>query len=346
MKQLLFIACLFIFTAAKSQNVGIGTTTPQHLLHVQGTLFVNSQMGSIKLGYPGASANFWEFVTINGGSNIRLRSTSSSGTERYPFWFGQSGMLGINLDTTANIEPQYALHVAARNKYAIYGVTKKFGIDTVAGVYGFANSTTPTPYSAGVRGESNSINENGIGVLGTQTGSGWGVAGFAKENSLNDYAAGVFGAIGMSITGSGTGGYGILGHNYNTNGVAGAFKNYGTGGKALVTEGNISLKNLGEAAGKVLTSDAAGNATWQAQPLFFVHKAIAANTTGHITILNYPNQLQTDILLVTPNYNPPGGPNAYNNHAIGVFWNGTAWTIFNQDIGNIVNTSYNVMVKK
>lgn len=348
MKHLFAFMILSVIIAGRgyTQNVGIGTTTPQHLLHVQGTLYVNSQVGTIKLGYPGNTANYWEFHTIDGGANLRLSSNSVSGTYRYPYWFGQSGMMGINLDTTANIVPQYALHVAARNKYAIYGITKEFGADTVAGVYGFASSPTPVPYSAGVRGESNSTNQNGIGVLGIQRGSGWGVAGFARQNSIYDYGAGVFGAVGFDVTGTGAGGYGVLGQNFNVGGIAGAFKNFNIGGKALATEGGITFKNIGEAAGKVLTSDASGNATWQAQPEFFVHKATAANTGGHITTLSYANPLQTDILMVTPNYNPPGGPSSYNNHPIGVYWTGSAWTIFNQDLGAIVNTSYNVMVKR
>ncbi len=112
----------------------------------------------------------------------------------------------------------------------------------------------------------------------------------------------------------------------------------------MQTQGSIQLTGIGEAAGKVLTSDASGNATWQPANLAFVHKATAANTSGHVTTLSYANPLQTDILMVTPNYNPVGGPLAYNNHPIGVYWNGNAWTIFNQDFAAIVNTSYNVMV--
>ncbi len=345
MKVILFVVGLFIFTTSTSQNVGIGTTNPESLLQVEGDVFVNSSKGGFKLGYPGLNANFWKFVTIDGGSNLRFSSTKDNGEQRFPYWFGQSGKMGINLDTTANIYPQYALHVAAINKYAIYGVTKKFASDTVAGVYGFVESTSPIPFSAGVRGESNSSNTNGIGVLGIQKGSGWGVAGFARTGST--FGAGVYGAIGAPIAeGTGLAGYGVLGENFNIGGFAGAFKNRTVGGHALFTDGSITLKNIGEGAGKVLTSDATGNATWQAAPEFLVHKATAANSSGHVTKLNYAGQLQTDILMVTANYNPPGGPAAYNNHAIGVFWTGIEWTIFNQDFAVIEGTSYNVMVKR
>jgi hypothetical protein len=344
MKAIFSTLLVLLTINTRSQNVGIGTTSPQHKLHVEGTVFVNSAVGSFKLGYPGLPANFWEFSTINGGADIRIKSNSVGGTVRYPYWFGQSGRLGINLDTLPNVEAQYALHVAARNKYAIYGTTKQFGTDTVAGVVGFANSPTPVPFSAGVRGESNSTNYNGIGVIGIQRGSGWGVAGFAKENSFLDYGAGVFGAIGLNVTGNGIGGYGVLGHNYNSEGYAGAFKNLApSNGGALQTMGKVTLSGIGEGVNKVLTSDASGNATWQRLPAF-VHKATDANSTGHVTDLSYTNPLQTDIVMVTPNYNPSGGPSAYNNHPIGVFWNGNTWTIFNQDLAAISGTSYNVMV--
>lgn len=331
-----------------AQNVGIGTNTPQDKLHVTGgNIFINSATGGLKLGYPGTSgANFWEFVTINGGADIRMKSTSAVGSVRYPYWFSQAGFLGLNLDTLADNEPKYALHVAARNKYAVYGIANQFGSDTVAGVVGFANSPTPVPFSAGVRGESNSTNQNGIGVMGIQRGSGWGIAGFAKELGGSGYGAGVYGAIGRSISGgTSTGGFGVLAENYNASGVAGAFRNYGgTSGKALQTAGSIQLTGIGEGIDKVLTSDASGNATWQAAPLTFIHKAVAANTSAHITTLSYASPLQTDMILVTHNYNPVGGPIAYSSHPYGVYWNGSAWTIYNEDLAAIVNTAWNVMV--
>lgn len=48
-----------------------------------------------------------------------------------------------------------------------------------------------------------------------------------------------------------------------SSGVAGSFNNVSAAGYALKTNGRIRLAGIGEAAGKVLTSDAAGNATWQ-----------------------------------------------------------------------------------
>lgn len=256
----------------------------------------------------------------------------------------QANAQNVGIGTTI---PEYKLHVNATTKYAIYGFANQFGSDTVAGVVGFANSPTPVPFSAGVRGESNSTNQNGIGVLGIQRGSGWGVAGFAKELGASGYGAGVYGSIGRSISGgTGTSGFGVLAENYNISGIAGAFRNYGgTTGKALQTSGPVQLTGIGEGDDKVLTSDASGNATWQAKPIAFVHKATAANTSLHITTLSYPSPLQTDMIIVTHNYNPVGGPSNYFDHPVGVYWIGNAWTIYSDDhVTPIVNTTWNVMV--
>lgn len=55
---------------------------------------------------------------------------------------------------------------------------------------------------------------------------------------------------------------GVIG--FGGTGAAGRFtKGSAASSYALLTEGGLKLTGIGEAAGKVLTSDAAGNATWQ-----------------------------------------------------------------------------------
>jgi hypothetical protein len=199
-----------------------------------------------------------------------------------------TGNVGIN-----TVSPLYALHVTANNQYGIYSTATETGIEQVAGVYGKAISPTPVPYSAGVRGESTSTNYNGIGVIGIHSGSGWGVAGFIKEEGASGvgYAAGVFGASGYPVTGGGTGGFGVYGFNNNTGGIAGYFNNNNISGnsKALKTDGKIQFAGIGEAVGKVLTSDASGNATWSNLPAnantWAVSGADISNTnTGNVGI--------------------------------------------------------------
>jgi hypothetical protein len=84
-----------------------------------------------------------------------------------------------------------------------------------------------------------------------------------------------------------------------------------------------------------------------APPTFivYVHRATAANSVGNWTILNNPvtNNNPNAIVFVTPNWNPGGVGGVYDNHAIGVWYTGTRWAIFNQDLTPIPNgASFNV----
>ncbi|HMJ47761.1 MAG TPA: hypothetical protein VK498_10535 [Ferruginibacter sp.] len=115
--------------------------------------------------------------------------------------------------------------------------------------------------------------------------------------------------------------------------------------KADTVKLNVLQLPVNAGSKKVLTSDANGNAGWQLLPAF-VHRATVSNSSGHITTLSYSDPLQSDLLFVTHNLNPVVGPSNYNNHPIGVYWTGTAWTIYNQDNGTIADHSFNVLVIK
>jgi hypothetical protein len=74
----------------------------------------------------------------------------------------------------------------------------------------------------------------------------------------------------------------------------------------------------------------------------FTHVTSAANCITNSTFLTYLNPLATDFLMVTSNYQ--AGP-VYNNHPIGVYFDGTQWRIFNQDLVAMpYNTAFNVLV--
>jgi hypothetical protein len=81
----------------------------------------------------------------------------------------------------------------------------------------------------------------------------------------------------------------------------------------------------------------------------FIHRATAANINAHTTTINHPhcNGDPNAILIVTPNWNPGGVGGTYNNHAIGVYYTGAVWAIFNQDLVNMpLNAAFNVLVIK
>lgn len=299
MKKINLLIVLSLFkTVVFAQNVGIGTLTPLTNLHVNSTgssVIRNETTGgsesSLELKTAGSVFDFLELrkwrvgaggflgaIPLNGLSQITTGSFTTGGLvlgtkPAYPLYFttdniermriAADGNVGINTVNSA-----HALQVTANNKYGIYSTATANGIDTIAGVYGLALSPTPVPYSAGVRGECNSSDFNGIGVLGVHKGAGWGVAGFVKELGIAGYGAGVYGAAGSSLSGTGNGGFGIYGTNNNVGGSAGYFddNNGSPTSYALKTEGKLKFNGIGEAAGKVLTSDVNGNASWANLP--------------------------------------------------------------------------------
>jgi hypothetical protein len=79
----------------------------------------------------------------------------------------------------------------------------------------------------------------------------------------------------------------------------------------------------------------------------FVHHATAANTSSYITTIDnpYANGNPGAILIVTPNWNPGGGFGVYNDHPISVWYDGSHWTIYNEDFAAIpANAAFNVEV--
>ena len=80
----------------------------------------------------------------------------------------------------------------------------------------------------------------------------------------------------------------------------------------------------------------------------FVHVATAANISVSETIIDNPltNGHPDAIILVTPNWNPgDAGPGMYDDHPIGVFYDGSNWTIFNEDeVAMSVGAAFKVFV--
>jgi hypothetical protein len=81
----------------------------------------------------------------------------------------------------------------------------------------------------------------------------------------------------------------------------------------------------------------------------FVQKATTANILSHSTVIDYPltNSNPGAIILVTPNYKPGGVGGTYDDHPLGVFYDGSNWRIFNQDSAAMpVDAAFNVFVPK
>jgi hypothetical protein len=135
--------------------------------------------------------------------------------------------------------------------------------------------------------------------------------------------------------------------NWNPGGVGGTYNNHNIGVYYSSPLNKWSIFNQDIAT---MPNDAAFNVLIpHPDASVFVHKATAANTSGHITTIDYPltNNKPNAILLVTPNWNPGGVGGTYNNHPIGVYYTGGKWTIFNQDFAAMPpNAAFNVIVPR
>ena len=200
-----------------------------------------------------------------GGTSYSITGTTQLLSVPYALYSKNSGGGGLTLPYTGEANNASSLFEVTNN-----GVGKSIaGINTsttsyVSAVTGTVSSTTPGSYATGVRGESNGTSGNGVGVWGSNVDNGFGVYG----TSPNGYAV-----IGETNTGT-----------------AGDFYSPSTG-KALATNGPIRLSGIGEGVGKVLTSDTAGNATWQTAGTAKVHFSSTGGSTqatpnGILTVIN------------------------------------------------------------
>jgi hypothetical protein len=109
-------------------------------------------------------------------------------------------------------------------------------------VYGLVSPQNPGGFSAAVRGQNNGTNGLGIGVYGSQAGSGWGVYGTATSGY------GVYGDSGSSsgVVGGSSSGDGVDGTTTSAIGVSGI--HYGTTGTSAGVQGE-TYSTAAEAAG-------------------------------------------------------------------------------------------------
>nr|WP_294904024.1 hypothetical protein [uncultured Lacibacter sp.] len=132
----------------------------------------------------------------------------------------------------------------AMGGYGVHGYTSATNT-TGAGVFGQAL------HGSGVKGET----AFGNGVFAVATAEGTGVRAMATDLGFGVYSSA---GNGTAVFGIATGNTGTAGKFFQTNG----------GGMALEVVGNMKISggNTNPGVGKVLTSDAAGNARWQNLP--------------------------------------------------------------------------------
>lgn len=139
----------------------------------------------------------------------------------------------------------YSLPASTSNAFAVKGiiVPTSPGASSTA-VYGIINSTT---------------DNSGFGIRAEHAGAGIGAFASVPSGGLN----------GRGVYTSSTSSYGLYAYSSNNNGLEITATNGAKGATIIGTSssfyvsGNAILSGISEAEGKVLTSDASGNATWQ-----------------------------------------------------------------------------------
>ncbi|MDB5033913.1 MAG: hypothetical protein JWQ98_1154 [Chlorobi bacterium] len=259
-------------------------------------------------GVRGAStagvAGLFEITTAANTNNALEGATNGSG----------NGIYGKNTAATGSTSGVLGEVFSSAN-----GIGANGG---VTGVLGRVNPTSPGGYSAGVRGVNNGTGGTGIGVIGYQAGSGWGVYGETPSG---------FGVYGLTTNTTAVSS-GVRGETFSTNGIGVEAKYSGAGvGIALeVDNGAIRVAGVNKAA--------------------FVHTTTAANKlSANGTDVDNPlcNGDPNALLFVTQKLNPSGI--IYNNSPIGVYYNTirNKWEIFNEANTAVpVGAQFNVLVIK
>ena len=290
------------------------------------TEIANNSIGLQKLDPTGASDGMvltvqgggltWGMLGGGGGDPIPFTGSVSLGTPAFDI---TNTSTGPALSGTLTLGSGQTSAVVGNNASTTGGSGAMAG---ASGLLGTITSTTPGGFSAGVRGINNGAAGLGIGVIGYQNGSGWGVYG-ETPNGIGIYGL---------VTGAASSSIGVKGETYSTNGagVEARYSGPGAGTALHIVNGAI------EQSGSVRPA--------------FVHTAtvankLSANGTDIDNILT--NADPNAILIVTQKLNPNGI--IYNDSPIGVYYNNTRqkWEIFNQD-GTAVptNAQFNVLVIK
>jgi hypothetical protein len=227
------IPFFLVLTCSKtfSQSVGIGTATP----HSSALLEVNSTNKGLLM--PRMTTAQRTTIT-SPAKGLMIFDTDLNALYIYDgtTWVSYKPQAGGALSLPYSANGSY--NTAAINISNLHTTTTAPTLQVEALTGHAIQGTSSSNFYSGVYGENSGT---GKGVSGLNTGAGHGV-----------HARGTDGTALYADIPGGTG-------------TAGKFKQTNVAGKALEVEGNVKISggNTNPGAGKVLTSDAAGNATWQ-----------------------------------------------------------------------------------
>ncbi|MDP4219632.1 MAG: hypothetical protein Q8896_04280 [Bacteroidota bacterium] len=184
-------------------------------------LSTTGRAGFFQITNTSSSAQALEASNAGSGEAVRGFALKDGATGIHGSGYGQNNSIGVLGETFS----------ASAGTGALTGPT---------GVFGKASSSTPAAWSAGVRGINVSANGNGIGVVGYQAGSGWGVYGETPTGN---------GVYGKATDGSATNN-GVLGETSSPNGagVKASYVGNGIGNAMQLDNGAIKVSGANKAA--------------------------------------------------------------------------------------------------
>lgn len=227
------IPFFLVLTCSKtfSQSVGIGTATP----HSSALLEVNSTNKGLLMP---RMTTAQRTTIASPAKGLMIFDTDLNALYIYDgtTWVSYKPQAASALSLPYSANGSY--NTAAINISNMHTTTTAPTLQVEALTGHAIQGTSSSNFYSGVYGENSGT---GKGVSGLNTGAGHGV-----------HARGTDGTALYADIPSGTG-------------TAGKFKQANVAGKALEVEGNVKISggNTNPGAGKVLTSDATGNATWQ-----------------------------------------------------------------------------------
>ena len=256
-------------------NVGVGTNTPQHTLSV-GTATADAQTVTIR-GFGNGPA-FWKGGAAFGNTSATVIMGELAGiatigghNSNLTTWSNLSinpvaGNVGIGLTT-----PTARLHTLNSTGVTITGENNGTGDAIVgsntgtSGRGGYFQVTNTANVSDAIRAETNGSGASWA-IRATSTGTN-GAGLFISNNPAatnNNLQSNTNGLGRAGLFNSNNGASTANGVDINVAGSGFALRAASSNAvpKALLTVGGIQLTGIGEAANKVLVSDATGNATW------------------------------------------------------------------------------------
>lgn len=259
-KIALFLLLLGACVAVNAQKVGIGTTTPQYTLTVKDTNSVSSNQGFAQVSNNGQVAvgtyvdNSSAYIQTHSNHDLHFATNNGSADLTLQKLTGNFGIGTVN--------PQATLHVAGtiRLDDGNQGTGKVLTSDASGNAsWQIPPSAITLPYVGSDTSTGTTFNisnfhatTGSVAITGYGTGYGTGVKGLSSGGS------GIFGSSTVGYGVEASSGSGVAG--YFSSGSGLAIKT-GTGGTEI--NGNLIITSGVPGAGKILTSDASGNATWQ-----------------------------------------------------------------------------------